>query len=67
MLFISIKGIHRLISKGVSHIYIKVTIEKRRRSQNFDVLNLIFFSSGQFLGSSNSHRYHKILKFLVAN
>ena len=48
MLFISIKGIHRLISKGVSHIYVKVTIEKRRRSQNFDFLNFFFFLQVSF-------------------
>ena len=63
----SIKGINRLISKGMSNIYLKVTIEKNWRSQNFDFLNLKNLSPGQFLGSSNSRRYHWILKLLAAN
>ena len=33
------KEINRLLSKGMSNIYLKVTIEeKNRRSQNFDFL-----------------------------
>ena len=36
MFFSSIKGINRLISKGMSNVYLKVTIEKNWRSQNFD-------------------------------
>ena len=31
---------NRLISKGVPNIYLKVTIEKNWRSQNFDFLSL---------------------------
>ena len=34
------KEINRLLSKGMSNIYLKVTIEKNRRSQNFDFLGL---------------------------
>ena len=37
-----------------------------RRSQNFDFLGLKNLSLGQFLGSSNSCRYHWISKLLVA-
>ena len=47
MLFISIKGINwlrkdrnRLLSKRMSTIYSKVTIEKNWPSQNFDFLSL---------------------------
>ena len=40
MLFSSIKGINRLISKGMSNIYLKVTIKKNWRSQNFEFLSL---------------------------
>ena len=60
MFFSSIKGINRLISKGMSNIYVKVTIEKNWRSQNFDS------SPGQFLGRSNSGTYNWILKVIVA-
>ena len=60
------KEINRLLSKGMSNIYLKVTIEKNWRSQNFDFLSLKNLSPGQFLGSSNSRRYHWILKLFVA-
>ena len=36
-----------------------------RQSQNFDFLGLKNLSPGQFLESSNSRRYHWILKLLV--
>ena len=49
----------------MSNIYLKVTIEKNWRSQNFDFLSLKNLSSSQFLGISNSHRYHWILNLLV--
>ena len=49
MFFSSIKGINRLISKGMSNIYLKVTIEKNWRSQNFNFLSLKNLSPGQFL------------------
>ena len=61
--FNSIKGINRLTSKGMSNIYLKFTIEKNRRPQNFDFLSLKYLSPGHFLGSSR--RYHLILKRLV--
>ena len=35
MFFSSIKGINRLISKEISNIYSKATIEKNWPSQNF--------------------------------
>ena len=47
------KEINRLLSKGISNIYLQVTIEK-----NFDFLSLKKLSAGQFLGSSNLRRYH---------
>ena len=34
------KEINRLLSKGMSNIYLKVTIEKNSRSRNFDFLGL---------------------------
>ena len=46
------KQVNRLLSKGMSNICLKVLL---RRSQNFSVL-----------GSSNSRRYHSVLKLLVA-
>ena len=60
------KEINRLLSKGMPSIYLKVTIKKKWRSQNFDVLNLRHLPPVQFLGSSNLCRYHWILKLLVA-
>ena len=50
----------------MSNIHWKVTIEKNRRSQNFNFLSLKKFSPSQFLGRSSSRRYHWILKRLVA-
>ena len=40
MIVSSIKEIYRLISKGMSDIYLKVTIEKNWRPQNFDMVSL---------------------------
>ena len=66
MFFSSITGTNRLKNKGMSSIYLKVIIEKNSRSQNFDFLGLKNLSPGQFLESSNSRRFHWILKLLVA-
>ena len=41
MFFSSIKEINRLIIKGMSIIYLKVTFEKSLHSQNFDFLNFL--------------------------
>ena len=49
---------NKLLSKEMSNIYVKVTIEKNLRSQNFGFLSLKIFSPGQFLGSCNSPRYY---------
>ena len=65
MFFSSIKEINRLISKRMSNIYLKVTIEKNWHSENFDFLSLKSSSPVQFLRSSNSRRYHWIFKLLV--
>ena len=66
MFFSSIEEINTLTSKGMSKIYLKVTIEKECRSQNFDFLSLKNSSPGQLLGNFNSRRYHQILKLLVS-
>ena len=47
-----------LLSKRMSNIYLKVTIEKKWHTQNFNFINLKSLSTGQFLRSSNSCRYH---------
>ena len=65
MFFSSFKGIGTFINNGMSNIYLKVTIGKNL-SQNFDFLSSKNLSPGQFLGNSNSGRYHLILKLLVA-
>ena len=51
------KEINKLLSKGMSNIYLKVT-KKSLRSQNLDFLNLKNLLPCQFLGSSNSRRHH---------
>ena len=61
-----LKEINRLSNKGMSNIYLKVTTEKNSRSENIDSLVLKNSSPGQFFRSSNSRRYHWILKILVA-
>ena len=50
------KETNRLLSKGMSNIYLKVTIEKYWLSQNFDFLNLKNLVPGQFLRRCNSQR-----------
>ena len=45
------KEINRLLIKGMSNIYLKVTIEKNWRFQNFDFVNLKSFSLGQPWGA----------------
>ena len=50
----------------MSNIYLQVTTEKNWCSQNVDCKSLKNLSPGQFLRSTNSCRYHWILKLLVA-
>ena len=50
MLFSSIKGINRLISKGMLNIHLKVIVDKNWRSQNFDFLGLKNLTPKEFLG-----------------
>ena len=50
----------------MSNIYLKVTIEKNWRSQNFGFLSSKKFVFSSVSGSSNSHKYYWILKFNVA-
>ena len=59
--------INGLLSKGVSSIYLKVTVQKKWCTQNSDFLSSKSSFPGQFLGSSNSCRYHWLLKRLVEN
>ena len=44
MFFSLVKGINRLISKGMSNIYLKVTVTKNGRSQNFDFQSFLKIS-----------------------
>ena len=57
MFFSSIKGINRLISKGMSNIYLQ---EKRMSSKHrfSKFKKFVSWSVFQFLRSSNSRRYH---------
>ena len=63
MFFSSIKEMNGLLteinrlSKGMSNIYLKVTIEKKWRTQNFDFQSLKNSSPGRFWGTFNSRRY----------
>ena len=46
------KEINRLLSKGISNVYLKVTIEEKNWcSQNFDFLGLKNLSPDQFWGA----------------
>ena len=65
LLFDGFNGCSLAISKGMSNIYLKVTIEKKWCSESFDFLCSKNLSPGQFLGSCNSRRYHWIWKLLV--
>ena len=60
------KEVNKLFIKGMSNIYLKVTIEKNWHSQNLHFLSLKDLSPSQFLGSFNIRSYHGILKLLVA-
>ena len=58
MLFNSVKEINtlrkkisRLLIKGMSNIYLKITIEKNWRFQNFNFVSLKNWSSVQFFGA----------------
>ena len=42
------KELNRLLSKGMSNIYLKVIIQNSLGSQNFDFLSLKNLSPGQF-------------------
>ena len=42
---------NRLLSKGMSNIYLKVTIEKKWRTQNFDFLGSRSLSPGHFVSN----------------
>ena len=45
------KEIHRLLSKGMSNICLKVSIEKKWQTQNFDFISLKMCSLDSFLGA----------------
>ena len=46
------------LSKGMSNVYLKITIEKNWRPQNVNFLSLKKSSPAQFLGNSRSRRYY---------
>ena len=68
MFFNSVKEINRLkkernrlLSKGMSNIYLKITIEEKTwHSQNLDFLRLKNLSPGQFWGAST---HENIIEF----
>ena len=45
------KEINKLLSKGMSNVYLNVIIEKNWHSQNSDFLSLNNLSPGQFWGA----------------
>ena len=45
------KEVNRLFRKGMSNIYLKITIEKNWRSQNFDFLSLKNLAPSSFWGA----------------
>ena len=61
------KKINRLLSKGMSNIYLKITTEeKNSRSQNLDFLDLKNLSTCQFWGAPAHEDIIKFLKLLPA-
>ena len=63
------KEINRLLSKGMSTIYLKVNTEQSTEKLTFTKCTFSIFKkflTMLVLGSSNSRRCHWILKLLVA-
>ena len=58
------KLINRLLRKGMSNIYLKVTTEKKCGTQSFNFLSLKSSSPGQFSGNS-SHTDIELSNFLL--
>ena len=66
MFFNSVNEINRLLSKEMSNIYLKVTIEEKNwRSQNFDFLSLKNLSSCQFWGAPTHADIIEFYTFLL--
>ena len=63
MVVSSIKKINRLISKGMSNIYLKVTFEKNWRTQNFNFVSLKNLSLGR--GGSRTAATSKMELFVI--
>ena len=61
-----LKEMNILLSKGMSNICLKVAIEEKWSTQNFDFISSKSSSAGQFLESSNPHRYYWISKPFTA-
>ena len=53
-----LKDINRLLSKEMSNVSLKVTIQKKWRTQNFDFQSIKGLSPVQFFESCNLRRYH---------
>ena len=62
----SSEEINKLISKWLPNIYVNSGYWGKFSSQNFDFPSLKMRPSAQYLESSNSCRYHWILKPLAA-
>ena len=66
MFFSSVKERNRLSSNGMSNIYLKVTIEKKWRTQIFNFVSLKGSSPALFLGEAPTHAdIIEILNFLL--
>ena len=59
------KEINSISGKGMSNIYLTVTIEKKWRTQNLDFKRLKISSPGHLLGSFNLPKCHWIFKLFV--
>ena len=65
MFFSSIKEINRLISKGMSNVYSKVTIEKNWLYQNFNFLSLRVYLQVSFWGAAAHAGITEFSSFLL--
>ena len=73
MFFSSIKEINRLLievnrllNKGTSSIYWKVTIDKKAHASKLQYSKFKTYVSKSVFGNSNSHGYHWVFKVLIA-
>ena len=59
------KEIKRLLSKIIWNTYLKITIEEKWPTKNFDFISLKSLSPGQFLGAPTEAEIIKLSNFFL--